>query len=425
MSRTFILDYDVVSSIGIGRNETLENLQTNYSGARKLKRFSTESLDCNVGAEIIKPLHPFLTNFSHSIQQACRYDRKLEMILACYAMMKDRLKSLFLDEDPLRTGLVFGLGIDITPVEELQKTIRESEFYKKPFPLYHKLNYTNDRMNLVGNPLDVACVILARELGIAGFQKSALTACSASSQATAFGMQAIHRNQADVVLVGGTDSLLNLLGMVAFAKLGIISPSEEAPDKICKPLDKNRGSVLLGEGAGLMVLASESYVKRRGLKPKLEITGWGNTLDGYKITAPDPEAKGMSRSIEQALRMSNWKPNDVQYINMHGTGTQANDPLELKAIQQVFGDASKNISVSSTKDRHGHLIAAAGIMEMCVLALSMENSFIPCTRNLSKPLIDEGLDLVRETNQKREIRKALSNSFAFGGVNTVLAVQRI
>ena len=425
MSRVFILDYDVVSSIGIGRGDTFTNLKSNYSGAKHLSRFSTESLPCNVGAEISTPLSPFLSSFSDSIQRACHFDRKLEMILACYSLMKERLKSYFSDHDPLRAGLIFGLGLDITPIENLHELMQKNPNMQEVVALYRDLNATQNRMNIIANPLDVACVILAQELKIAGYQKSTLTACSASSQSVAFGIESIQRNKMDLILVGGTDSLLNTLGIVAFAKLGIISHSDESPEKICKPLDKNRSSVLLGEGAGLMVLASENFVKTRGLKPQLELTGFGNTLDGYKITAPDPEARGMRKALEQALKSSDWKSADVDYINLHGTGTIANDPLELKAIQEVFGSKSKNLAVSSTKDRHGHMIAAAGIMELCLLTICMENQLIPCTRNLTRPLIEDGLDLVRQQNANREIRKALSNSFAFGGVNTVLAVQKI
>lgn len=425
MSRVYIVDYDVVSAIGIGHEETWQNLEKNHSGARRISRFSTEGLSCDVAAEITTPLMPKLKAFSESIQRACHFDRKLEMILACYAIMSERLKLCFSDHDPLRAGLVFGLGLDITPIENLHLLMQKKPNLQEVVALYRDLNATQDRMNIIANPLDVACIILARELKIAGFQKSTLTACSASSQAVAFGMQAIQRNKMDVVLVGGTDSLLNTLGMVAFAKLGIILPSDEEPEQICKPLDKNRSSVLLGEGAGLMVLASEAFVKMRGLKPLLELTGFGNSLDGYKITAPDPEARGMRKAIEQALCRSKWRTSDVDYINLHGTGTTANDPLEIKAILDVFGEDSKGLSVSSTKDRHGHMIAAAGIMELCLLAMCMKKNVIPCTRNLTRPLIDGGLNLVRGKNEIKEIRKALSNSFAFGGVNTVLAVQKI
>ncbi len=424
MSRVFILDYDVLSSIGIGREETWKNIQANYSGAKKLSRFSTENLPCDFGAEITTPLSPQLSSFSESIQRACHFDRKLEMILSCYAIMKDRLKNYFSDHDPMRAGLIFGLGLDITPIENLHALMQKNPSMQEVITLYRDLNNTTDRMNIIANPLDIACVILARELKIAGFQKSTLTACSASSQSVAFGIEAIQRNKMDLILVGGTDSLLNTLGIVAFSKLGIISSSDEAPEQICKPLDKNRSSVLLGEGAGLMVLASESFVKARGLKPQLELTGFGNSLDGYKITAPDPEARGMRKAIEQALMTSGWEPSEVDYINLHGTGTIANDPLELKAIQDVFGKASENLTVSSTKDRHGHMIAAAGIMELCLLSICMEHDLVPCTRNLKRPILDGGLDLLREHNAKKEIRKALSNSFAFGGVNTVLAIQK-
>ncbi len=175
----------------------------------------------------------------------------------------------------------------------------------------------------------------------------------------------------------------------------------------------------------MIVLASENSVKKLKLTPKFEILGYGNTLDGYKITAPDPSAIGMIRALSKALSNSGIKPDQVDYINLHGTGTLANDPLELTAIEEVFGSFAKQLPISSTKDRHGHAIAAAGGQEFVITCICMENDFIPCNVNLKKPINETGVRLIKDKNISKRLNICLTNNFAFGGVNTVLAIKRM
>jgi 3-oxoacyl-[acyl-carrier-protein] synthase II len=173
------------------------------------------------------------------------------------------------------------------------------------------------------------------------------------------------------------------------------------------------------------VLAGENAVEKMSLEPRLQLMGYGNTLDGYKITAPDPSALGMIRALSRALSSAGITPDQVDYINLHGTGTVANDPLELKAVEEVFGEWAPQMPISSTKDRHGHAIAAAGGQEFVITCLCMENDFIPCNVNLKKPINEAGVKLVKDENINVPLHICLTSNFAFGGVNTVLALQRI
>jgi len=173
-----------------------------------------------------------------------------------------------------------------------------------------------------------------------------------------------------------------------------------------------------------VIIASEKIAHALDRAPSLEIIGAGNSLDGYKITSPDPAARGMGRAIEAALKDARLQPEDVDYIQLHGTGTYSNDPLELKAIADVFGDCCSDVSVSSTKDRHGHAVAAAGIQELIILFEAMTRNTAPCTVNLQDPIDSHGIDLIQGANKPMNLDICLNHSFAFGGINSVLAVRK-
>jgi 3-oxoacyl-[acyl-carrier-protein] synthase II len=172
------------------------------------------------------------------------------------------------------------------------------------------------------------------------------------------------------------------------------------------------------------VLAGEDTVEALGLTPGMELAGFGNTLDAYKITAPDPSGKGIKRALQEALSDAGIAPGEVDYINLHGTGTRNNDGVELDSLEYVFGDAFKNVALSSTKDRHGHAIAAAGIQEFAILCECMNNDLIPCNLNLEKPISQGEADLVQYQNREKEINIGMTVNFAFGGVNTALVVRK-
>ena len=255
------------------------------------------------------------------------------------------------------------------------------------------------------------------------FQKSTLSACTSSTQAISIAFDSIRNGRADIVFAGGTDSIINTMALISFGKLGVIPESGSDDEKTCKPFDINRKGTLAGESAGIAILASETFIKKSKIKPIAEIVSIGNTLDGYKITAPDPSGDSMGIAISTALKNGRISPGNIDYVNAHGTGTKQNDGVELTVIQKVFGDYGKEVPISSTKDRHGHAIAAAGIQELAVLLTAMKNDFIPSNMNLVNP-IDDSFNLVRE-NSRKKIKYALSNNFAFGGVNTVFILKNI
>lgn len=425
--RVFVLDYDLVSPLGIGNAAVLSSLKNNCLAGARITRFPTEGMHFTIAAEVKGDLSDFYQNEDSRIQQALHFDRKLELVVCCYQRMKNRLEHLFAGIAPAKAGVSLGVGSDVIPFERVDHLF--SRFADQPALAYGNaidtLNRDGGRIHNVLNPSDFTAMYLAGKLDLAAFQQVILTACAASTQAIALAFNRIRCGEADMVLAGGTDSIIDMISYTAFSKLGVVATDREPENETCRPFDVSRDGTLAGESASLIVLAGEQAVRKLSLEPRLEILGYGNTLDGHKITAPDPDARGMVRSLEQALAHSGIRPEQVDYINLHGTGTLANDPLELKAVKQVFGDYAEELPVSSTKDRHGHAIAAAGGQEFVITALCMENSLIPCNVNLKKPIESTGIRLVKDENSTGRLDVCLTSNFAFGGVNTVLAVKKV
>jgi 3-oxoacyl-[acyl-carrier-protein] synthase II len=285
--------------------------------------------------------------------------------------------------------------------------------------LYTAFSKDNTRINTVNNPYDLYSVYLAEKFNAGAYQKSILTACVSSTQAIALASDSIRNGECEVVITGGTDSLVNLLALISFGKLGIIPESDG--EKSCFPFDTKRKGTLAGEAAGIVIMASEDFVKRNELKPVAQFMGYGNTLDGYKITAPDPEGTAMVQAIKDAVNNAGITTDQIDYINAHGTGTRHNDHLELQCLERALGKEVNTIPISSTKDRHGHAIAAAGVQELCLLLELMKNSTIPKNLQMTSPC-DTSFNLVNE-NYAAPIKYALTNNFAFGGINTVLTIK--
>ena len=419
--KIFIVDYEVVSPIGIGRDNIIDSIRKNRDAESEIQRVNTAGLPFTRAAEIRENLDSLIESEDEIYRKVCPYDRKFELLAACYGLMKERSKPLRKILRRENTGVILGIGADVAPFELFEKEIIEFlNGDKNPIvELFLSLNENGTKLNLMNNPYDLYAMYLADKFKAGAFQKTVLTACVSSTQAIAFGYDHIKNGEAEVVITGGTDSIVNTLAMISFGKLGVIPESVEG--KSCKPFDSNRRGTLSGECAGIVVLASEKFVKENKLEPIAELMGYGNTLDAYKITAPDPEGDSMVRAIEMAVSSSMIRAEDVDYINAHGTGTRHNDLLELRSLERALGPKMKNIPISSTKDRHGHAIAAAGVQEICVLLELMKHQVIPKNLNLKTPC-DDTFNLVKE-NFSSPINVAISNNFAFGGINTVLILK--
>jgi len=419
--RVYILDHELISPIAIGREKIIESIQNNFSADRLIIRTDVSGLPFKKAAEVQQDLHPFYLNHSDQFNATCQIDRKLELLAACYGLIENRIGNLVQKFDKKKTGVIFGCGAEAVPYEFFGEQIKL--FLQHQFnainELIVSLNKHNGKLNQVNNPYDVYALYLAEKFNAKAFQKSVLTACVSSTQAIALAFDTITRGQSEVIISGGTDSLINLTAIMSFGKLGVIAETDNQIS--CRPFDINRFGTIAGEAAGIVIMASEAFLMKHGVQPIAQLTGYGNTLDAYKITAPEPSGIAMANAIRNAISNSGISADQIDYINAHGTGTKQNDEIELNAIKQALGEPSGAIPISSTKDRHGHAIAAAGVQELSVLLEAMKHKLMPGNLNLIDPICSD-MNLLRKNTEKK-IKYVLTSNFAFGGINTVLAVK--
>lgn len=425
--KVYILDYESITPLGLGDDEILKSLKLNHLPGKDLSHFSTAGLKTHGAACVEADLTPFFENCSDQVKELAHFDRKFELLVATYKKCESRLRDVISKCDSKRAGVVLGVGLDVSPLEKIDKYMQvykenSLDAFNNVLMDFNEKN--ENRVPIFQNPLDLSSLYLAEELGLGAFQKTVISACTSSTQAIALAYRSIHRGDTDIVLTGGTDSILNLMAYTAFGKLGVIAKSDKAVHEYCKPFDKNRTGALVGEAAGLCLMVGEEFVKKHGLKPKFEMIGYGNSLDGYKITSADPTGKGMKSVVKMAIEMGGIKASDIDYVNLHGTGTRLNDELEIESFLSVVGEQGQGISVSSTKSRHGHAIAAAGIQEFNLLCKCMEENFVPATMNLENPVVGNEIDLLKE-NKNKELKVGMTNNFAFGGVNTSLIIRKL
>jgi 3-oxoacyl-[acyl-carrier-protein] synthase II len=265
---------------------------------------------------------------------------------------------------------------------------------------------------------------LASYFDLLGPNYNCLTACAASSQAIGEATELIRHGDADAMLSGGAHSMIHPFGVSGFNLLTALSTRNDEPARASRPFDLHRDGFVLGEGAGMLVLEELEHARRRGARIYAEITGYGSTADAFRITDSHPEGRGAIACIEDALRDSGLAPADIGYINAHGTSTQVNDKVETAAIKKVFGDGAYQIPVSSTKSMLGHLIAAAGAVELIISTEALRRGILPPTINYETPDPECDLDYIPNTAREKRIRHVLSNSFGFGGQNVSLIVSQ-
>jgi 3-oxoacyl-[acyl-carrier-protein] synthase II len=263
---------------------------------------------------------------------------------------------------------------------------------------------------------------LAAHFGLDGPNFNCLTACAASSQAVGEAVALIRHGDADLMLAGGAHSMIHPLGVTGFNLLTALSTRNDAPEKASRPFDLNRDGFVLGEGAAMLVFEELEHARRRGACIFAELTGYGSTADAFRVTDSHPEGRGATACISEAIKDSGLNPSDIGYINAHGTSTQVNDQAETVAIKKVFGDGAYQIPVSSSKSMLGHLIAAAGAVELITCVEAIRRSVLPPTINYETPDPECDLDYVPNVPREKRVRHALSNSFGFGGQNISLIV---
>jgi 3-oxoacyl-[acyl-carrier-protein] synthase II len=321
-----------------------------------------------------------------------------------------------------RFGISFAKGIGIDRPEDISNwTSKDGSFD------YVKFGQGLDRVHresVMRNSTHCTAGLIARRLALGGENRTITTACASASQAVGLAVRSIRRGTSDVMVAGGTDSMLNPVGLIYFVLLNAASLFEGDPTKACRPYDKKRTGLVMGEGAGVIVLEELEHARKRGARIYAEVAGYGTSVDSYRLTAPHPEGYGAVLSMKRALQDGGLKPEDIDYINAHGTSTKRNDPTETEAVKRVFGEHAPNISISSSKALFGHVLAAAGGPELVLTTLSVQKDVVHPTLNLDHPDPKCDLDYTPNVKRERPVRAALSNSFGFGGQNATVAVKK-
>ncbi len=271
---------------------------------------------------------------------------------------------------------------------------------------------------------DIAAAQISIALGVKGPNMCMTSACSSGSDAIGLAAEYIKFGNAEVMIAGGAEAIINPLGVTAFSQLKALSTRNDAPQKASRPFDRDRDGFILAEGAVVLILESLEHAQKRGANILAEIVGYGATADSFHVTQPLESGAGAAKAMQMALKRGNIKPEEIDYINAHGTSTQLNDAMETKAIKTAFGDYAYKVPVSSTKSMTGHLIGCAGALEPAICIMTILNSIIPPTINYENPDPVCDLDYVPNVARKKEVKTALTSSFGFGGHNSVMILKK-
>ncbi len=330
--------------------------------------------------------------------------------------------------DRTRFGVYLGSGEGIQDFHNLMSLIGEN--YRRASRDVDVPSFARDGMarfhagREAEQELHTTPAHVAQEFGLEGPNFNCLTACAASAQALGEAAEMIRHGDADLMLSGGSHSMIHPLGLTGFNLLTALSTFNQAPEKASRPFDATRDGFVLGEGAGMLVLEELEHAKKRGATIHAELTGYGSTADAFRVTDSHPDGRGAIACIRGALKDAGLSPSDVGYVNAHGTSTQVNDKVETLAIKNVLGEGAYRVPVSSTKSMLGHMIAAAGATELIISVVAMREGVLPPTINYEVPDPECDLDYVPNAARAKRVRHVLSNSFGFGGQNISLVASR-
>src|SRR5262245_7474991 len=321
-----------------------------------------------------------------------------------------------------RCGVILAAGLGIYFPEDVHRWILPDG--KLDFIAFGREHAAVQRESMVRNPSHRAAAAIARMFGLMGPNCTITSACASATQALGLAFRTIQRGDADLVVAGGSDSMINASGLVGFTLLQAAALDSAEPRTACRPFDRKRSGLVIGEGAGVVILEAERHAVERGARIYADVAGYGSSMDAYQVTAPHPEGLGAVLCMRGALKDAGMEPVEVDYINAHGTGTKLNDATETLAIKEVFGSHAYDVAISSSKSLIGHLMAAAGGPEFVFTVLTVHSNQIHPTINLTQPDPKCDLDYVADLKKSRTVRAALSNSFGFGGQNASIIARK-
>ncbi len=419
MRRVVVTGLGMVSPLANGVEPTWKRLIAGESGLGPITRFDASNLPARVAGQVPFPNEgPDAFNPDDYLEP--KEQRKVDPFIifaigAAVQAWEDSGLTLAGEEEKERAGVLIGSGIGGLPGIEEAAILLKEKGPRRLSPFF-----------IPGRLINLASGHVSIRYGLKGPNHSVVTACATGAHAIGDAARLIALDDADVMVAGGTEGAICPLGMAGFAAMRALSTGfNDTPTRASRPWDKGRDGFVMGEGAGVVVLEEYERAKARGAKIYAEVKGYGLTGDAYHISAPSEDGDGGFRAMRMALKHAGMTPDQIDYLNAHGTSTPLGDEIELGAVKRLFGDAAYKLSMSSTKSAIGHLLGAAGAVEAIFCMLAMRDGIAPPTLNLDDPSEGCDLDLVAKVAKKREINAALSNSFGFGGTNAALVLTKV
>jgi 3-oxoacyl-[acyl-carrier-protein] synthase II len=407
--RVVVTGVGLVSPLAIGTGANWDALCAGRSGIGPITRFDPSQYSARIAGEV-KGFDPLQFVDKKDVK---KMDVFIQLAIAASQFAMDDAKLTVRAEYATRTGVFIASGIGgFSTIEREHKALLEGGPRRiSPFFIPAAI------INLAAGQVSI-------RFGAKGPNSATCTACSASAHAIGDAFEIIRRSDADVMIAGGSEAAITPMGVGGFAAMRALSTRNDEPHRASRPFDKDRDGFVMGEGSGVVILEELEFAKRRGASIYAELVGYGMSADAYHITAPSDDGDGGMRVMRAALQHAGVRPEQVDYINAHGTSTPFNDKLETLAIKRLFGDHARQLAISSTKSMTGHLLGAAGGLEAGITALVIRHQLIPPTINYETPDPECDLDYVPNTKRAAKVDYALSNSFGFGGTNGALLFKR-
>jgi 3-oxoacyl-[acyl-carrier-protein] synthase II len=406
--RVVITGMGAITPVGLDLGSFWKSLIEGRSGAAAITRFPTDDHEVKFAAEV----KGFDATAYMDPKEVKRNDPFVQYAMAAakQAVEHSGLDTQKLDSN--RFGVIIGSGIGGITTFEAQHTVLMQKGAGRVSPFFVPMMI-----------VDMASGRVSIEFGAKGSNYATVSACSSGAHAIGESFRLVRDGELDVVLTGGAEAPITQMSLAGFTNMKALSSRNDDPARASRPFDRDRDGFVMGEGAGVIVLEALEHAKARGAKILAEMVGYGSTADAYHITAPSPGGEGAARAMQLALESASLAPSDVDYINAHGTSTPLNDKFETMAIHTVFGDHAGKLCVSSTKSMTGHLLGAAGGVELIACVMAIAEGLIPPTINYENPDPECDLDYVPNQARRQAVDVALSNSLGFGGHNVALAVR--
>ena len=419
MRRVVVTGLGLVTPLGIGVKNNWDGITSGKSGIAAIESFDVSDLPAKIAGQVPRGSSSDAM-FDPDLYMSPKEQRRVDDFIV-YAMgaavqaVEDAGWEPDNENDRERTGVVIGSGIGGLQTIYEGSTLINERGPRKVGPFF-----------IPSALINLASGYLSIRYGFKGPNHAVVTACSTGAHAIGDASRMIMLDDADVMIAGGTEAAICRIGLAGFAAARALSTSyNDTPKKASRPYDQGRDGFVMGEGAGIIVLEEYEHAKSRGANIYAEILGYGMSGDAYHITAPAVDGNGGFRSMQAALKNANINPEDIDYVNAHGTSTPLGDEIELAAVKRLFGDHAYKIAMSSTKSAIGHLLGAAGSVEAIYSILAIHNNVVPPTLNLDNPSESCDIELVPHTAQEREVKRVLSNSFGFGGTNATLVFSEL